>query len=87
MFTLINGKRLAAGKPAIGWITPTLYALGGNHSSIFNDITSGENNCCAGQAGSQTCCQYGFFAAAGWDPLTGWGSPNFNKLLAYWMSI
>jgi tripeptidyl-peptidase-1 len=87
MFNLINGLRMNAGKSPLGWITPTLYSLGGNNSDIFNDITSGENNCCAGSPGSQTCCQYGFEAAAGWDPTTGWGSLNWEKLSAYFVNL
>lgn len=87
MFTLINGQRLALGKKPVGWLNPTLYQLGGNQSNIFNDITSGENNCCAGYPGQQTCCQYGFTAASGWDPLTGWGSVNFARLSAYFVSL
>jgi tripeptidyl-peptidase-1 len=87
MFSLINGLRMKAGKSPVGWINPTLYSLGGNHSDIFNDITSGENNCCAGQEGSQTCCQYGFTASEGWDPTTGWGSVNWEKLSAYFVSL
>ncbi len=71
MFTLINGARLAAGKSPLGYITPTLYKLGQNQDRIFNDITSGTNNCCAGNPGSQVCCQYGFTANQGWDPVVG----------------
>jgi tripeptidyl-peptidase-1 len=87
MFTLINGKRLQAGKAPLGWITPTLYSLGGNSSDIFNDITSGKNNCCAGQPNSQTCCQYGFNAAPAWDPMTGWGSVNFDKAEQFFLNL
>jgi len=87
MFTLINGARLKLGKSPVGYLNPILYQLGGNNSIIFNDITSGENNCCAGQQGQQTCCQYGFYASSAWDPLTGWGSLKFDKLLAYFVSL
>jgi len=87
MFNLINGMRLKAGKSSIGWINPTLYALGGNHSTIFNDITSGENNCCAGNPGQQVCCKEGFTASVGWDPTTGWGSLNWDQLSTYFMSL
>jgi tripeptidyl-peptidase-1 len=77
MVTLVNGMRFTAGKGPIGFLNPNLYSLGGQSSSVFNDITVGENNCCAGNPGSQVCCQYGFNATTGWDPLTGWGSINF----------
>jgi tripeptidyl-peptidase-1 len=72
--SLVNSARLAAGKPSLGFLNPALYAA--NASSIFTDVTSGENNCCA-QA--QVCCSEGFHAAKGWDPLTGRGSVDFEK--------
>jgi len=80
MVTLVNDARFAAGKQPIGFLNPTLYSLGGS-SSVWNDITVGENNCCAGEPGQQVCCQYGFNATVGWDPLTGFGSVNFPALL------
>jgi tripeptidyl-peptidase-1 len=84
MITLINDARLSAGKSSLGFLNPLLYDLAGNATtaSPFNDITSGENNCCAGNVGQETCCKYGFTAATGWDPLTGWGSINFANLLS-----
>jgi len=75
--SLVNGLRLKAGKASLGFLNPALYSL---DSSVFNDITSGTNNCCAGEPGSIVCCQYGFTASTGWDPTTGNGSPNFGKL-------
>jgi len=78
--SLINARRLEAGKPALGFVNPALYKLAST-KGIFNDITTGENNCCAGQ-GSPVCCTYGFTASTGWDPLTGLGSVNFNALSA-----
>lgn len=74
MLTLVNGNRMVAGKKPLGFVNPALYNL---DASAFNDITSGENNCAAGAQGQQTCCQYGFTATKGWDPLTGRGSVNF----------
>jgi tripeptidyl-peptidase-1 len=70
--SLVNAKLKASGSAAIGFINPTLYAAGG---SSFNPITSGNNKCTA----STTCCSQGFYAAAGWDPITGWGSVDYAK--------
>jgi len=81
MITLINDYRFSNGKGPLGFINPALYQIGGSSNKVFNDITSGENNCCAGEPGQQVCCQYGFNATTGWDPLTGWGSVNFPALL------
>ena len=44
----------------------------------FKDITVGINNCT-----SQTCCQYGYGASVGWDPVTGLGTPNYLQILKY----
>lgn len=81
MLSLINARRFAAGKPALGFVNPALYKLASSVKGIFNDITVGENNCCAAQS-SPVCCTYGFTAAVGWDPLTGLGSVNFENLAA-----
>ena len=40
------------------------------------DITTGSNN----GGNSLPNCGGGFRAIPGWDPATGWGSPNFAKL-------
>jgi len=87
MFTLINGVRLAGGRSPVGYITPTLYQLGESNNDMFHDITSGVNNCCAGNNGTQTCCQYGFTATQGWDPVCGFGSIDFKRALAYFSSL
>lgn len=79
--SLINAQRASTGKPPVGFINPALYSLAASQPSAFNDITKGENNCCAGNPGQQVCCKYGFSASAGWDPLTGLGSINFPVLL------
>ncbi len=79
--TLINNYRASIGKGPVGFINPALYQFAAQKKPVFNDITVGENNCCAGSPGSQVCCQYGFNATAGWDPLTGLGSVRFPQLL------
>lgn len=74
VITLINEQRVNAGKSAVGFINPTLYA----NPSILNDITSG---------GNQGCGTAGFTAVAGWDPVTGLGTPNYGKMLSVFMSL
>jgi len=91
--SLINALRLAEGETSIGWLNPTLYSAGGdvtfaNTSTIvYNDITSGDNKCCASnQPQTATCCTAGFTTCTGWDPVTGWGSisySNFALLFGY----
>ena len=59
----------------IGQLNPALYSIGSaypNYAADFHDITKGNNNW-AGISG------YG--ASAGWDPVTGLGSPIANGLI------
>ena len=44
-------------------------------------MTSGDNKCCASSTGNPTCCDSGFTATSGWDPVTGWGSMDYTQLL------
>ncbi|KAG9949310.1 aorsin, partial [Aureobasidium melanogenum] len=74
ILTRINDERLKAGKSTVGFVNPTLYANPG----AFHDITTGNN---------PGCNTTGFSAAAGWDPVTGLGTPNYPALLEVFMSI
>jgi len=84
MITLVNGLRIEQGKAALGFLNPTLYQLASSNPSVYNDITSGNNRCCAGGPqggqGAAVCCDNGFYCTSGWDPLTGHGSLNFQEL-------
>ncbi|ROW03279.1 hypothetical protein VSDG_01502 [Cytospora chrysosperma] len=66
--TLINEKRIAAGKPTVGFVNPVLY----QHPEVFNDITVGS---------IPGCNTTGFVTSKGWDPVSGLGSPKYPKLL------
>lgn len=74
VFVLINQARLDAGKSPIGFVNPVLYA----NPQALNDVISGSNPGCGTQ---------GFSAQAGWDPITGLGTPNFPKLLATFLAL
>ncbi len=67
---LINQQAAANGYPTLGFINPTIYKLGVGigYANDFHDVTSG-NNSCFGQVPFWT-------AVAGYDLVTGWGSPN-----------
>merc|ERR1712050_429594 len=67
IFSKLNGLRLAAGKPAMGFLNPFIY----QHPDAFFDVTSGTNS------DSKT---YGFTAVKGWDAATGFGTPNYEAL-------
>ncbi|KAI9455151.1 subtilisin-like protein [Lactarius psammicola] len=68
LVALLNDARLAAGKPVLGFLNPFIYMLNG---AGFNDITTGNN---------PGCGTPGFNATVGWDPVTGFGTPDFGKL-------
>ena len=52
----------------LGLVNPALYRIGRSPSyhKAFHDITAGYN---------------GYPAAHGWDPVTGWGTPNARILI------
>ncbi|XP_007561222.1 tripeptidyl-peptidase 1 [Poecilia formosa] len=79
MLSLINGQRLSRGLPALGFLNPRLYKLKG--PGLF-DVTEG---CHLGCLDEKVQGQ-GFCAAPSWDPVTGWGTPNYPALLAALLS-
>ena len=66
---LLNDELLNAGKSPLGFLNPLLYSTG---AAALNDVTKGSNPGCGTD---------GFPALAGWDPVTGLGTPDFAKLL------
>ncbi|ESZ92469.1 hypothetical protein SBOR_7132 [Sclerotinia borealis F-4128] len=82
---LLNDARFKAGKPALGFINPLLYILG---TSALNDITGGGSVGCNGVNGQTGAIIPGgavipyasWNSTVGWDPVTGLGTPNFEKL-------
>ncbi|XP_041827599.1 tripeptidyl-peptidase 1 isoform X2 [Melanotaenia boesemani] len=75
MLSLANGQRLLKGLPTLGFLNPRLYKLKGQ--GLF-DVTEG---CHLGCLDEQVQGK-GFCAAPSWDPVTGWGTPNYPALLA-----
>ncbi|KAH7119913.1 tripeptidyl-peptidase 1 precursor [Dendryphion nanum] len=69
IFSLVNDALISQGKPPLGWLNPWLYAKG---YQGLTDITKGF---------SYGCNVRGFPVTEGWDPVTGWGTPNFPKLV------
>ena len=72
---LINQQALASGHPPVGFVTPAIYALGGsqNYPACFHDITTGDNTSSSSPAR--------FYAVAGYDLCTGWGTPAGQSLI------
>jgi hypothetical protein len=83
--TLVNHQRILAGAPKMGFLNPFLYenaAEGG----FIHDITSGNNKCteaydCGVKGCKVHCCNEGFYATTGWDPMTGLGSINYKEFV------
>ncbi|KAI0763109.1 subtilisin-like protein [Trametes elegans] len=70
VIALLNDELLNAGKSPLGFLNPLIYSS--SSAAAFNDITEGSNPGCGTE---------GFPAVEGWDPVTGFGTPDFNKLL------
>jgi subtilase family serine protease len=66
---MANQQSLAHGGSTLGFLNPALYAIGvgTSYDSDFHDILSGSNG--------------GYSAVAGYDLVTGWGSPNGPNLI------
>jgi subtilase family serine protease len=66
-----------AGHP-LGFVNPALYRIGRSslYHRAFHDVTTGTNTVVFS---SQTII--GYRAGPGWDPVTGWGSPNAQVLV------
>jgi subtilase family serine protease len=62
----------------LGFVNPAIYriARGPRYLQAFHDITTGTNT-----ARFPPATVTGYRAAAGWDPVTGWGSPNAQVLI------
>lgn len=73
---LANQQSVANGHGTLGFLNPLIYTIGTGsaYHTDFHDITSGNNKPSAG-SGS------GFNATAGYDLVTGWGSPNGAALI------
>jgi subtilase family serine protease len=62
----------------LGFINPAIYAIGrsSQYHRAFHDITTGNNTITIGKVKVK-----GFSASRGWDPVTGWGSPDAQVLI------
>ncbi|KAH9168146.1 subtilisin-like protein [Lactarius sanguifluus] len=68
IFSLLNDYLISTGESPLGLLNGWLYGRG---LAGLNDIISGSN---------PGCNTDGFTAIAGWDPVTGLGTPDFMKL-------
>ncbi|KAH8993853.1 subtilisin-like protein [Lactarius hatsudake] len=70
IISLLNDYRISNGKAPLGFLNILLYGI---CLEGLNDITSGSN---------PGCNTDGFSAVPGWDPVTGLGSLDFERLVA-----
>ena len=70
-----------AGHP-LGFVDPAIYriARGPLYHKAFHDITTGNNTVVLGSA-SPPVTITGYQAGPGWDPATGWGTPDAQVLI------
>jgi len=71
VIALLNDALLQAGKPVLGFLNPWIYKT----ASQWNDIAKGSSSGCTG-------FDDGWPAVAGWDAVTGVGTPNYKNLVA-----
>lgn len=82
LVSYLNDLRLQNNLPLMGFLNPWLYKMAEQDADAFFDVTEGSNPFFDRSSGgfSMQCCTVGFEATAGWDPVTGLGTPNFEKL-------
>jgi len=69
IFSLLNDLRLSQGRPPLGFLNPFIY----RHPEAFNDIVDGHSSGCK-------FTSMGYNTRKGWDPVTGLGTPDYQKL-------
>ncbi|KAH9164912.1 subtilisin-like protein [Lactarius sanguifluus] len=69
IISLLNDWLILTGQEPLGFLNPWLYGRGFRG---LTDITEGSN---------PGCNMDGFSAIVGWDPVTGFGTPNFRRML------
>ncbi|RMZ69891.1 tripeptidyl-peptidase 1 [Pyrenophora seminiperda CCB06] len=79
---MLNNARMAAGMPALGFMNPWIYEQG---FKGMNDIVNGGSTGCTGRSiysglPAPAVPFASWNATTGWDPVTGYGTPDFEKL-------
>ncbi|KAI9443541.1 subtilisin-like protein [Lactarius indigo] len=74
IISLLNDYLITNGRPPLGFLNFRLY---GDGFAGLNDVVSGSNPGCGTD---------GFSAVPGWDPVTGLGTPDFQRLQNIFMT-
>ena len=71
----MNQQAASTGASMAGFINPAIYAIGKDtsYSSVFHDVTTGNN--------TSSSSPNDYFAVAGYDLCTGWGTPMGQSLI------
>jgi subtilase family serine protease len=72
---LVNEQGVQNARSSVGFLNPALYTLGlgSSYAATFHDITVGND--------TNASIKNEFFAVAGYDLCTGWGTPNGTNLI------
>lgn len=86
VIALINSIEKSKGNKPLGFLNPLLYQMHSDDSSVFNDISVGNNfcteyNCCPVRKDKGS--DFGYLSSTGWDPVTGLGTINVGKMIEY----
>jgi hypothetical protein len=75
LVALMNQQATLTGAPQVGFINPAIYAVGKStsYSASFHDIATGNN--------TSRSSPNAYFAVAGYDLCTGWGTPMAQSLI------
>jgi subtilase family serine protease len=67
---------------SLGFVNPVIYriARGPLYHRAFHDITTGDNTVILTTASGPVTIT-GYQAGSGWDPVTGWGTPDASVLV------
>jgi tripeptidyl-peptidase-1 len=80
---LLNAHRLQAGQKPLGFLNPWIYEAG---AEMTTDVVDGSSTGCSGtdmysQLATPRVAGAGWAAVKGWDPVTGMGTPLFDKMV------
>ncbi|PNP43257.1 hypothetical protein TGAMA5MH_04714 [Trichoderma gamsii] len=83
LVAMLNDYRAESGLPRMGFLNPWIYSIG---NRAFTDITKSKSIGCQGQSlsglASPVIPNAGWSAVKGWDPVTGWGTPLFDRMMS-----
>lgn len=79
VIALLNDLRMQNGKQSLGFLNTFLYQTAESNPNAFYDVTVGDNK----QGCLPNACSPGidgYLCSRGWDPVTGYGTPNYQEL-------